>query len=144
MIPIFRVSFVFLCLALSSALASTQPGPAIQADRVPAHPDLRASTTLQGHVPGWAVSANDRGAVASGTPLHLTFVLSRSAELQASFTKLLADQQDPSSPSYHQWLTPQQVGERYGPTQHDLDALTSWLGTQGFSAVEASPSRMFI
>jgi subtilase family serine protease len=144
MIPIFRVSFAFLCLSWFSALASTQPGPAIRADRVAAHPDLRTSTMLRGHIPGWAVSANDQGAVAPGTPLHLTFVLSRSAELQASFTKLLADQQDPASPSYHQWLTPQQAGERYGPTQHDLDALTGWLGSQGFSVVESSPSRIFV
>lgn len=144
MIPIFRVSFAFLCLAWSSALASTQPGATVQADRVAAHPDLRASTMLRGHIPGWAVSANDQGAVAPGTPLHLTFVLSRSPELQASFIKLLADQQDPTSPIYHQWLTPQQAGERYGPTQHDLDALRNWLGTQGFDAVEAGPSRMFI
>jgi subtilase family serine protease len=52
--------------------------------------------------------------------------------MQASFTELLRQQQDPSSPRYHRWLTPQQVGEQYGPTQHDLDALTSWLGFAPF------------
>ena len=144
MTPILRVSLVFFCLALPTALASTQSSSTVQTDRVAVHPDLGASTTLRGHVPAWAVSANDRGAVAPGTSLRLTFVLSRSPEFQASFTKLLADQQDANSPSYHQWLTPQQVGERYGPTQHDLDALTNWLGSQGFSVVEISPSRIFV
>src|ERR1700733_12044749 len=115
----FCCAYFLLCLVFQTALASTQPGPAVQRDRVAVHPDLRATTMLRGHVPGWAVSANDQGAVPADTSLHLTFVLSRSAELQASFTQLLADQQDPNSPRYHQWLTPQQVGERYGPTQHD-------------------------
>jgi pseudomonalisin len=140
----FCCAFVFVCLAFPTAFAATQPGPAVQADRVAVHPDVRATTTLRGHVPGWAVSANDRGAVSGDTSLHLTFVLSRSPELQASFTQLLADQQNPNSPSYHQWLTPQQVGERYGPTQHDLDALTSWLATQGLTVVETTPSRVFV
>jgi len=144
MTPVLRLSFVFFCLALPTALASTQSGSTVQADRVVIHPDLRASTTLRGQVPAWAVGANDRGPVAPGTSLRLTFVLSRSPELQASFTKLLADQQDPSSPSYHQWLTPQQAGERYGPTQHDLDALTGWLGSQGFKVIETTPSRVFV
>src|ERR1700733_1421551 len=139
---LFCCAFVFVCLAFPTALAATQPGPAVQADRVAVHPDVRAMTTLRGHVPGWAISANDRGAVSGDTSLHLTFVLSRSPELQASFTRLLADQQDPNSTSYHQWLTPQQVGERYGPTQHDLDALTGWLATQGLTVVETTPSRV--
>jgi subtilase family serine protease len=140
---LFRCTVVFFCL-VHVALASTQSGPTVQADRVAAHPDLRATTMLRGHVPAWAVSGNDRGATPADTPLRLTFVLSRSPEVQASFTQLLADQQNPSSPSYHQWLTPQQVGERYGPTQHDLDALTSWLGSQGLTVIETTPSRVFI
>jgi pseudomonalisin len=144
MTPIFRLSLVFFCLALPAALASTQSGSTVQADRVAVHPDLRASTVLRGHVPAWAVSANDRGAVAPGTSLRLTFVLSRSPELQASFTQLLADQQNPSSPRYHQWLTPQQLGEQYGPTQHDVDALTGWLGSQGLRVLETTPSRVFV
>lgn len=144
MTSIVRVAFVLLCLAFPSALAATQSGSAVQADRVASHPDLRATTRLQGHVPLWAVEANDRGAIPADTSLRLTLVLSRSPELQASFTQLLADQQNPSSPSYHQWLTPEQVGERYGATQHDLDALRSWLGSQGLAVVETAYSRVFV
>jgi hypothetical protein len=139
-----RCFFVVLCLVSFSAFASTQAASTVQADRVVASADSRVTTRLAGHVPGWAVSANDRGAVAAGTTLQLTFVLSRSPELQAGFTQLLADQQNPSSPSYHQWLTPQQVGERFGPTQHDVDALTGWLRSQGLQVMESAPSRVFV
>jgi subtilase family serine protease len=99
---------------------------------------------LPGQVSAWAVAANDRGPVSGDTPVRLTFVLSRSPELQASFAQLLADQQNLSSPSYHQWLSPQEVGERFGPTQHDVDALTNWLASQGLRVTETSPSRVFV
>ncbi|HEX7159137.1 MAG TPA: protease pro-enzyme activation domain-containing protein, partial [Edaphobacter sp.] len=101
-------------------------------------------TRLQGHVPAWATSSRDRGAVPSDAVLNLTFVLSRSPELQTQFEQLLADQQNPDSPHYHQWLTPQQVGEQYGPTQHDLSALREWLGSQGLTVREVAPSGMFV
>jgi pseudomonalisin len=136
--------FAFLVVAFSSAHGSTQVASATQADRVVASPDARVTTRLAGHVPGWADSANDLGAVAPGTSLQLTLVLSRSPEVQASFAQLLADQQNAASANYHHWLTPQQVGERFGPTQHDVDALTTWLGSQGLSVVETAPSRMFV
>ncbi len=99
---------------------------------------------LAGHLPRWANPAADAGPVAADTNLHLTFVLSRAPQLQAAFTQLLADQQDPASPRYHQWLTPQQVGELYGPTQHDIDALAAWLTSRGLAPSELSPSRIFL
>lgn len=99
---------------------------------------------MQGHVPRWATSARDRGAVRPDTEWNITFVLSRSPELQAQFAQLLDDQQNPDSPRYHRWLTPQQVGEEYGPTQHDLAALREWLGSQGLVVKEVAPSGMFV
>ncbi|RXH55970.1 putative periplasmic aspartyl protease [Granulicella sibirica] len=76
--------------------------------------------------------------------LGVTVLLSRSPESQAAFTKMLADQQDPQSANYHHWLTPQQVGELYGPTQHDVDAVTSWLSGQGMAVSDVTPSRIFV
>ena len=144
MVSAVRFLLVFFCLGLSTAFSSTQPATNVQANRVAASPDLRATALLRGHVPAWAIAANDRGAVLANTSVQLTFVLSRSPELQAAFTQLLDDQQNPSSPSYHQWLTPQQVGERFGPTQHDVDALTQWMGSQGLTVLETTPSRVFV
>ncbi len=36
------------------------------------------------------------------------------------------------------------MGEQYGPTQHDLNALREWLGSQGLSVKEVAPSGMFV
>ncbi len=79
------------------------------------------------------------GAVANDAPQLLTFDVARSPEVQAAFEQLLADQQNPASPRYHQWLTPQQIGEQYGPTQHDLDAFTAWLTAARLHRLERHP-----
>src|SRR5215469_4740367 len=136
--------FALLCAALHPVLSFSQASRPVQRDRVTARPDIRVSTRLQGHVPRWATNSLDRGAVRSDAELNITFVLARSPELQAQFAQLLADQQNPDSPRYHQWLTPQQVGEQYGPTQHDLDALREWLGSQGLVVNEVAPSGLFV
>lgn len=115
-----------------------------QADRIAAHASLRPTTRLAGPMPAWAVAANDLGPAPSNIPLRLTFVLSRSLERQAAFTQLLADQQNPASASYHHWLTPQQIGTLYGPTQNDLNTLTSWLTSQGLAVKEIAPSHTFV
>jgi pseudomonalisin len=133
-----------ILLALVSLAAASLPAQITQTDRVTVQPELTASVRLAGHLPRWANAAADAGPVAADTNLHLTFVLSRAPQLQADFTQLLADQQDPGSPRYHQWLTPEQVGELYGPTLHDIDALAAWLASRGLAPSEVSPSRIFV
>ncbi|NYF79282.1 protease pro-enzyme activation domain-containing protein [Granulicella arctica] len=137
-------TFVLFGAVFSAAAQSSQPAQSPQADRIAAHPNLRPTTRLAGHLPAWANSANDAGVVPDNTSLRLTFVLARSPERQAAFTQLLADQQNPASSSYHHWLTPQQIGTLYGPTQHDLDALTVWLTSQGLTVTAIAPSRVFV
>ena len=61
--------------------------------------------------------------------LHLTVVLG--IHDQAKLDQLLANQQNPSSSQYHQWLTPQQFNERFGPTQAQTNAVVQWLKSQG-------------
>src|SRR5436305_15221758 len=46
---------------------------------------------------------------------------------------LVAQLHDPASPLYHQWLTPQQYGKRFGISDDDLAAVTAWLHRRGFS-----------
>ena len=133
-----------LCLFLIP-LATPSQSPSIeQPDRVLPGSQLTPVTRLAGHIPAWASAANDTGAAPDSLPIRLSFVLTRSSERQAAFTRLLEDQQNPASPSFQKWLTPQQVGSIYGPTQHDLSALTTWLKSQGFLIAETAPSGMFV
>ncbi|HEV8433655.1 MAG TPA: protease pro-enzyme activation domain-containing protein [Thermoanaerobaculia bacterium] len=57
---------------------------------------------------------------------------------------LLAQLHDPSSPSYHQWLTPAQYGKRFGISDDDLAEVTAWLQRRGFSIEEVGAGRAWI
>src|SRR5271169_1329556 len=95
--------------------------------------------------PAWAIADNDVGEVAGDLPLsHLTLVLKRSPQQQLAFEQFLAQQQDPNSPNFHHWLTPVQVGEQFGASVRDLDALTQWLQSQGLHVDSVANSRMLI
>src|SRR5579871_378125 len=60
-----------------------------------------------------ATAANDRGAVSPSVWMGGMALVFRSSEAQqAELSQLLAAQQDPSSPEYHAWLTPEQFADR--------------------------------
>jgi subtilase family serine protease len=46
--------------------------------------------------------------------------------------------QDPASPSYHQFLTPQEFTGRFGPTQEDWDALVAFAKASGFEIINGT------
>ena len=51
----------------------------------------------------------------------------------AGLTKFLSDLYNPSSPSYHQFLTVQAFTQRFGPPQQNYDALVSYAKSVGFT-----------
>jgi subtilase family serine protease len=93
----------------------------------------RAQSTvrLAGSVPPSAASIPNASAVAPSMPMEL--VVRLALRNTAALEQLKHDQQDPSSPSYHQWLTPQQFNARFGPTKADADAVAQWLSSSGFT-----------
>nr|WP_320133105.1 protease pro-enzyme activation domain-containing protein [uncultured Holophaga sp.] len=74
----------------------------------------------------------------------MTLCLKRSEASQAALETFLTELQDPKSANYHQWLSPEAFGQRFGASQEDLDAVTAWLVSQGFSVDSISPGRMSI
>jgi pseudomonalisin len=120
--------------------------PVKQVDRIAANPDYGPLVALGGRLPGWAGTGNQVSgqAVDLGASLHVSVILSRDAAAQAAFDELLANQQNPDSPLYHQWLTPQQVGQLYGPTADDLAAVSSWLTSQGLKVDSIAPSGVIV
>ena len=85
-------------------------------------------TTLTGNTHPYARAEFDQGAAPLDLPMNrMLMVLKRSPEQDAALSKLMDEQQDKSSPNYHQWLTPQQFGQQYGPAESDTQAITSWL-----------------
>lgn len=93
---------------------------------------------LQGNHPDEAADIVTEAAASPSQPLamYLTMALRNRAEL----TRLLAGQQDPASPDYHRWLTPDEFTNRFGPTDADLTRVTQWLKKNGFSVTSADAS----
>jgi len=87
----------------------------------------------------------DRGIAPGKLPLErMLLVLRRSPEQQAVLDRLLADQHNPGSPNYHQWLTPRQFGEQFGPADEDVQAVAAWLGSHGFLVTRVANGRVVI
>lgn len=71
----------------------------------------------------------------------MSLVLKPTDAQAAALQQLLADQQNPSSPKYHQWLTPQTFGEQFGLSDADLSIVKDWLTSKGFTVDDVAPSR---
>ncbi len=102
--------------SLALGVARAQVADRIQRPNDPAQvrSDPAQTLPLANHHPVWAVAANDAGAVPANLPIQsITLVLARSSQQEQAFEQLLRDQQDPASPEYHHWLTPNEIGERF-------------------------------
>ncbi len=85
------------------------------------------------------------GPVASGKLLqHMVLVLRPSPEQQQALDKLVAAQQDPASPYYHRWLTPESYAQRFGIAGNDLEQIEDWLRRQGLKIDEVSAGKRSI
>ncbi len=98
---------------------------------------------LVGNVRPEANAVNDRGPVGDTLPLeHLQLALNRPALREAALAARMERMQTPGAAEYHQWLTPQQLGEQYGPEPADIATVTDWLQSHGFQVKGGSPSGM--
>ncbi|MEA3005249.1 MAG: hypothetical protein QOI94_518 [Acidobacteriaceae bacterium] len=98
-------------------------------------------TQLPGTVHPLARAEYDQGPVGGSMQLHgMTLNFNRSAAQQASLNATLTAQQTPSSSSYHQWLTAPQFGQQFGMSQQDLNQVTAWLLSQGFTVDKVAES----
>jgi subtilase family serine protease len=86
--------------------------------------------------------AEDAGTIAPATRIPgITLVFRRSEAQEAALKKLLAAQQDPESPLYHHWLTPDDFAAQFGVADQDIAATEAWLKAQGFDVDSISRSR---
>jgi hypothetical protein len=104
-----------------------------------------ASFTVRGHIHRLAQARFDRGQVGDLFQLnYVTMMFKPTAEQQAALNLLLEQQQDPSSPNYHHWLTPDEFGDRFGMSTAELTKVTTWLQERGFTLHEIPPGRNWV
>ncbi|MGB7547766.1 MAG: protease pro-enzyme activation domain-containing protein [Terracidiphilus sp.] len=84
--------------------------------------------------------AQSSGRLPSNQVLQLDLVLP--LRNRAGLESFLKDLYNPASPSYRQFLTPQEFTARFGPTQEDYDAVVRFAKTYGFQVVGGSRDGM--
>ena len=89
--------------------------------------------TLEGNTRPEATAANDRGAVSPDFAMnHMLLQLKRSPKQEAALKQFIDQLQDPKSPNFHKWLTPDQFAAQYGVAKADVDTVSAWLEKHGF------------
>ena len=97
---------------------------------------------LHGHVPT---------AVAALRPVehlpaaqHLKLAIGLPPRNENALTSLIADLYDPASPSFHQYLTPAQFTEKFGPSEQDYQAVVDFAKANGLTVTGTHPNRLVL
>ena len=110
-------------------------------DRITVRVDVNRVVPLRGQRHSQAVAQNDLGPADPSAQLSYVKLLLQPA---AGLDAFLADLQNPSSPSYHHWLTPEQFADRFGLSAGDIAKLMAWLRGQGLSIHDVARGRHWI
>ncbi len=96
--------------------------------------DSSRTRPIAGGVHRLAQAKYDQGETDPRMPMrYMAMLFQPSPAQQADLAQLVAEQQNPASPQYHKWLTPEAFGDRFGLSQGDLSKISSWLKSEGFT-----------
>lgn len=130
--------FVLILMATTSLISNAQATSNLITQPV----NETQLVALTGQLHPAARPENDQGRVDDSLPLeHIIMMLKRTPEQQHNLTALIDQLHNPKSPAYHQWLTPEQFGAQFGPSESDLATLTTWMEAHGFTVEEIVPGR---
>ena len=136
-----RKSVLMIATLCSLAMLFAAPASA----RQPRIVDDGDRVTLRGNIHPLARPEFNVGATDYSLPMErMTLSLKLTPARQSALDRLIAEQHDPASPNYHRWLSPEEFGRQFGPEPDDIDTLTGWLTSHGFTIDEVSKSRTWI
>lgn len=114
-------------------------------DRVAGQVDSRRVRVVPGSRHRLAQPQFDQGAVDPAMRMEYMMLMTKpSAAQQTELNQLLADQQNPSSPQFRKWLTPEAFGNRFGLSTGDHSKVVAWLSSQGLEVKESGRARNWI
>jgi uncharacterized repeat protein (TIGR01451 family) len=97
---------------------------------------------LHGHVPAAAARLQTVGNLEESKPLEVLIGLPlRNRE---TLTNLLHGLYNPSSPAFHQYLTPAQFTEKFGPLSADYEAVTAFAKSNGLTVLQTYANRTLL
>jgi subtilase family serine protease len=140
----FSLALLLLVVATfaSPAHSASLPNPTNRIVNAVNESDL---VQLSGNTHHLALPKFDQGLVADSLRMdHLYVVLSRSPEQEAALEQLSAQLQNRRSANYHKWLTAEELGRKFGPTEEDIQAVVRWLTSHGLQVNLVHKSGMTI
>ncbi len=100
-----------------------------------------AWSSLANHLPVLD-GAVQRQTLAAGEPIHVAMALKLKNE--ASLDSFVAEVSRPGSPAYGQFLTPEQVRDRFAPSDAEVAAVVDHLRNAGFTHIEVAPNKLLV
>jgi uncharacterized protein (TIGR03437 family) len=132
---------LLIALLLLAAATSIYAAPP---DRITRPVDTSRTITISGTVRS-TQPAVDLGPVDPGMQMnYMVLIVKPSAAQQSDLDQLLIEQQNPASPLFRQWLTPEAFGERFGLSTADQARVVAWLSSEGFTINHTARSRNWI
>jgi subtilase family serine protease len=100
------------------------------------------SQLLHDHIPSVVARLTALGRVPPSTRLDLA--ISLPLRNQAALSNLLQQIYNPASTNFHQYLTPEQFAERFGPTESDYQTLIQFAQTSGLAITGTYSNRTLL
>jgi len=124
-----------ICAGIAGPLNSLGQSVVSAASQAATPPlDEAVRVTLKGNVHPLAQPRFDAGRVDDSFPVErLILLLNRSNQQELALERFLNDAHTPGTPSYHQWLTPTEFGNRFGADDTSIAVVKSWLQSHGFT-----------
>jgi hypothetical protein len=138
----FLVAYATDRATAQDALTSMQlPVASRIADRI----DDSVRVTVPHSRHSMATMGNDVGGLPGNMALQRLMLVLRGSSDQEYHARTLVDsQQSEGSLNYHQWLTPKQFGQQFGPSHPEIAQVTGWLQQHGFTIGSVAKSGLWI
>jgi subtilase family serine protease len=95
-----------------------------------------------GDAPDWATPAAKVADIPASQPVTArVFLKLQDAAAAEAGAKAVSD---PSSASYHKFLTPAQAAAQFAPTAASVSAVRSWLGDSGFTVTSVPSNNLYV
>jgi hypothetical protein len=134
----FHLSVAFALLVAASFAQGQQP-------QINTAVDASQRKVIGNSVHPLAARANDLGRADGGTSMKDMLLMLHPSDAQAAtLKKYVDDLHNPSSKSFHKWLTPDQYAARFGAADADVKTVSDWLASNGFSVDKVARGKNWI
>ncbi len=134
-----------ICLSVIWGWGQTAMSQALPQVRIVSTVKNEQRVAVEGTTSPLVARSIETGRMPGGQSLgRMILQLTATEEQEQSAEKLVGDLHDPSSPSFHKWLTPAEFGQKYGVAEQDAAKVQQWLESQGLTVHEVAQSRRYI